>query len=77
VSNCDKASICPDRSRAAVCAASPTTTIEMSRSGFQPWVAARARAMMTPADAIEVTPMRLPLRSAKRLIGLSAGTTIP
>jgi hypothetical protein len=49
----------------------------MSRSGFQLWAVASARAMMTPVEAIEVTPMRLPLSSAKLWIGLSAGTAIP
>jgi hypothetical protein len=35
-----------------------------------------ARAMMTPADAMLVTPIVLPLRSLSFWIGLSAGTAI-
>jgi hypothetical protein len=77
VSNCDRASTCLERSSAAVCALSPATTIEMSVSGSRPAALASARARMTPAEAIDVTPIFLPLRSAIDLTGLSAGTAMP
>jgi hypothetical protein len=48
----------------------------MSVSGFSPDAAASARAMIRPAEAMLVTPMVLPLRSASFWIGLSAGTAI-
>ena len=76
VSNWLSASICLLRSSAAGCAPSPATTRLMSVSGFRPDVAASARAMITPADAMLVTPIVLPLRSESFWIGLSAGTAI-
>ena len=42
-----------------------------------PFAVASARAMMTPAEAIEVTPIFLPFRSANDLIGDSSGTAMP
>ena len=42
-----------------------------------PFVVASARATITPADAIEVTPIFLPLRSVKLWTGLSSGTAMP
>ena len=77
VSNCDSASTWLDRSSAAVCALSPATTIEMSLSGSSPACLASARATITPPDAIEMTPIRLPLRSAIVFAGLSLGTAMP
>ena len=77
VSNCDSASTWFERSSAAVCAASPATTTGMSLSGSMPFVVASARATITPAEAIEVTPIVLPFRSLKLLIGLSSGTAMP
>jgi len=65
VSNCDSASTWLERNSAAVCAASPATTIDTSLSGLKPLVVASARATITPADAIEVTPIFLPFKSAK------------
>ncbi len=77
VSNWLRASTCLFRSIAAGCAPSPATTMLMSLSGSKPAVAARARAMITPADDMEMTPMLLPLRSVIFWTGLSAGTAIP
>ena len=77
VSNWLSASTCLVRSMAAGWAPSPATTMLTSVSGSRPAAATWARATMTPADAMLVTPMVLPLRSAWRLIGLSAGTAMP
>ena len=77
VSNWLSASTCRLLSIAAVCAPSPATTMLTSRSGSSPAVAARARAMITPAEANEVTPMVLPFRSANVRTVLQAGTAKP
>ena len=71
------ASTCRLRSIAAVWAPSPATTTLMSEAGSMPLVAARARAICTPAEPIEMTPMVLPLRSVIFCTGLSAGTAMP
>ncbi len=42
------------------------------KSGFMPACLTRARATITPAEAIEVTPIFLPLRSVMDLTGLSS-----
>ena len=46
-------------------------------SGFMPFVAASARATITPAEPIEMTPIFFPLMSSMVSIGLGSGTAIP
>ena len=77
VSNWLSASTCLLRIIAAGCAPSPATTMVTSVSGLSPAAATCARAMITPADAMLVTPMILPFRSAAFWMGLSTGTARP
>ena len=77
VSNWLSASTCLFRIIAAGWAPSPATTMLTSVSGLSPAAATCARATITPAEAMLVTPMVLPLSSAAFWMGLSAGTARP